>query len=307
MRGRDLLAGVLVLLGCLSVLVVVPAVWVSQQLRTDGYLQIAGPLIKDPAVQTAVAHQLSTDVTRQVDVPRLANGHLDDLAKLGVPEALLRQIRKAANPAQAALAALVEKGVRDTMSSPAAGEVWTSGLQNARQAIVQESGEEPKPVTVDLAPLVDDVKHRLVTNGFTVAARVQPPSTEIVILNASAVGEARRWYDTAGMLGLVLPILAVASFGLALVLSPRRRTFVSITFGTAVAMGVVLLGIAAARDPLLARLAADQAAIGAVVYDAFARSLRYVVWWVLGIALGLAFIGLAIPRRKPASTARGYR
>ena len=94
--------------------------------------------------------------------------------------------------------------------------------------------------------------------------------------------------------------------------------------GVLVALGVLLLVMAAARDPLLAGRAADQAGIVAVVYDAFARSFRYVVWWVLGIALGLAGIrvtyvpearvfgempvtGSAAARTQDAAGGDGYR
>ena len=299
MRVRGVLAGVLVLVGRLASLGAVPALWAEQELRTEKYVETVGPLIDEPEIQGAIATRVAADVTRQVDIPRLVDTSLDGLLGLGVPAPLLRQVRRVLDPADAAMSALIEKDVRETLAGPVAARVWTSALRDTRAAVVKGSSGEEGAVVIDLAPLVEEVKRRLVADGLTIAAEVRPASTTFVVVQPATLAQARRWYDTLGTLVVVFPVAAGASFVLALVVAPRRGTLMGIAFGTAVAMAAVVVALALARDAYLTQLGTDQRAVRAAVFDAFAGSLREWVWWVFGVALGIGFVVLALSATRP--------
>jgi hypothetical protein len=297
MRVRDMLAGVLVLVGSLAVLAAVPVIWAGQELRTEKYAETAGPLIKDPEIQATIARRVTSDIRRQVDLPRIADGTVDALAELGLPRSLVRRhLGSVLDPTEAALAALIEKDVRETLDSPVATQVWRTGLRDARDAIATGSSRE-EPVTVELTPLVEEAKRRLVADGFDAVRDVRSPSLRFVVVEAAPLAEAGRWYDVLAILGVILPVVAIGSFLVALAAAPNRGTLLAIVIGTAAAMVVVVLGLAMAREPALVSLTPEQRAIGGAAYDAFAASLRVLVWWVFGIALGLAFLFRSLPQR----------
>src|SRR5262245_56839386 len=58
-RWRRILVGFLVVLGCLLVPLSVLGVWIHNTLlNTDQWVSTVGPLVDEPAVQTAVANRL---------------------------------------------------------------------------------------------------------------------------------------------------------------------------------------------------------------------------------------------------------
>jgi hypothetical protein len=298
MSVREPLAGLLVLLGSLAVLAAVPVIWAGQELRTEKYAETAGPLIDDPEIQAAIAGRVTADIRRQVDLPQIVDGTVDALAELGIPRSLVRRhLGSVLDPTEAALAALIEKDVRETLDSPVAAQLWRSTLREARDAIATGSTSE-ESVNVDLAPLVDEARKRLVADGFDAAKDVRSPELRFVVVESAPLTEAQRWYDVLGILGVILPVLAIGSFLVALAASPRRPTLLGILVGTVAAMAVLLLGLAMSREPVLASLGSGPQVLGAAAYDAFAGSLRTLVWWVFGIALGLAFVVRALPNPR---------
>jgi hypothetical protein len=303
MNGRGFAAGVLVLIGCLASVVAVPAQWADRQLRSESYADSAGPLIKDAEVQVVVAARVTAEVRRAVDLPGVSQQGLDTLAELGVPSELLDQVRGAVKPVEAALAALVEKEVRGTLASPVADRVWASALRDTRDAIV--SGTAPGNVVVDLRPLIEEVKRRLVADGLEVAAQVRPPSTRVVVMPDTTVTTAREWYGGIRTLAVAMPIVAVVSLLLALAVAVRRVPVVlAFAVGTAAGMGAIALVLAQARQPYLESLPAEERTVVGAVYDAFADSLRRDVWWVFGVAIGLTLVLLAVLAARGRSAGR---
>ncbi len=299
MKVRGLVAGVLVLVGCLAALPAVPALWAERQVRSEAYVETVGPLIRDPALQADVAERVTAEITRQLDPAEVTDVSLGALSELGVPASVLRQVRRALDPAQAAVAALVEKEVRAALAGPAAERVWTSALRDTRAAVVRGAADQVDPVTVDFAPVVEDVKRRLVADGLGVAAEIRPRSTTVEVVSVSMIGTARGWYDTLGTLVVVLPVTVAAAFVLALLIAPRRRTLLGIAFGTAAAMAVLVLGLTLARGPALDALGPGERTVGTAAYDALAGSLRTDAWWVFGIAAGLGLVVLLISAARP--------
>ena len=181
---------------------------------------------------------------------------------------------------------------------------WASALRDTRDAIV--SGTAPGNVVVDLRPLIEEVKRRLVADGLQVAAQVRPPSTRVVVVPDTTVSTAREWYGAIRTFAVGMPIVAGVALLLALAVATRRTpVLLGFAAGSAAAMGALAYALAQARQPYLEQLRADERTVVAAVYDAFAGSLRHEVWWVFGIALGLTLVLLTVlaARRRSADAA----
>jgi hypothetical protein len=57
----------MLLIGCLSAVLSVPARWVRNQIAdTDSYLRTVAPLASDPAIRTALTRRVTTLMSSQV-------------------------------------------------------------------------------------------------------------------------------------------------------------------------------------------------------------------------------------------------
>ena len=108
-RWRTVVAALLLVLACLLAPLSLVAVWTRNQLTdTDRYVATVTPLARDPAIQDAIADQITAQVFTYLDVRGLTTQALDALAERGLPPALAGQLQ--------ALAAPIADGVR---ASPA--------------------------------------------------------------------------------------------------------------------------------------------------------------------------------------------
>ena len=73
-RWRTIVAVVLIVIGCVLAPLAGVAVWARNQVtNTDRYVRTVAPLATDPAIQTAVADQLTAQVFTYLDVQGLTN------------------------------------------------------------------------------------------------------------------------------------------------------------------------------------------------------------------------------------------
>ena len=73
-RWRTILAVVLIVVGCVLAPLAGVAGWARNQVtNTDRYVRTVAPLATDPAIQTAVADQLTAQVFTYLDVQGLTN------------------------------------------------------------------------------------------------------------------------------------------------------------------------------------------------------------------------------------------
>src|SRR5512139_3518653 len=74
-------SAVLITLACVLAPLSVASVWASTELSdTDAYVETVAPLADDPAVQTAIANEITTVVFDNIDVRGLTTDALDTLA-----------------------------------------------------------------------------------------------------------------------------------------------------------------------------------------------------------------------------------
>jgi hypothetical protein len=156
---------------------------------------------------------------------------------------------------------------------------------------------EDGTITVDLAPLVDAVKTRLVESGVDVFGNIPTGTinTTIVLVDSPDLAEIQGLVDVLFSLSVVFPIVAVVGLGVYLWLTPNRRSGV-IRAGLAVAtsMALFLVLLAAVRWRYLDGLTSDvNRDAAAAFFDIIGRYFRAAVRLIALIGLlvaGLAFV-----------------
>jgi len=283
---------VLMALGFVLVPASLVALWTHNQLmNTDRYVQMVTPLASDPAVQTAIADDISTQVWSKVDVEPLLVQYLPPKLDFAAP-ALASQIEGQVN-------GLILKAVQ----SPEFATVWAQANGTAHEALVKLlNGDTSSNVSVvddqlvvDLGPYISQIKQKLVDAGLSVASNIPDvsPSVTIPIANIAALQKARQTVHLLNVLTYVLPLLVLLCFGLAIWLARDRRRTVIWT-GLLVALGAVLIGLGLGFGRVAYLGAATSTAFpenaAASVYDTvvgFIRSGNRMVF-ALGIVIALA-------------------
>lgn len=312
---RSAAAVVLIVLAALLAPLAVLAVWANAEVTdTDRYVATMAPLADDPAVQAAVTDRVTAAVVDRLPpsgslIPGL--GTEDG----GLLDGLLGQLGPAL---EEGVTQLVHDGVQGFVRSDAFAAVWTqvnrdahAGLDEAldgrRGGPIEITGDT---VTLDLAPVVDLVKARLVADGLDVAASIPAVDATYTLVTSDRVGEAR---DAVRMLALAdvwLPLLTVAcAAGGVLAALRRRRALVAAALAVTATTALLGLGIGVLRPVYLDRLAAgtDRDA-AAAVYDAVVRHLRETVAavLVLGVLVALG-AWLGGPYRGAGTLRGGWR
>ncbi|WP_328318630.1 hypothetical protein [Streptomyces sp. NBC_00388] len=306
-RLRSFLAVLLIVAAGILTPVAAVAVWTRDEVgSTDRYVALMRPLASDPAVQSAVTDRATDAIMKYVSV-----------------DALLKPVSPAERArielALGALDGTITSGLRELVHSAVAGfvdssdftAVWTQLNRTAHEAAEEAlTSDRGKALTIDLAPVTDAAKRRLVDRGLTVAAKIPTVHTRLTVLDSAAVGRARTAFRLLRIGGLWLPPVTVLLAVAGVLLAVRRRRAL-VTAGLAVAAGALLLGLALAvfRSLYLDRLpdGIPQPAAAAVIdaLTAFLRtSVRLIA--VLGAVVALA-AWLGGGGRIPARVRAGWR
>ncbi|WP_407551578.1 hypothetical protein QOM21_18755 [Streptomyces sp. Pv4-95] len=287
--GRALGGGVLLLIATLMVPLSLAAVWARTELTdTDRYVSAVAPLAANAAVQDAIVD----DVTDGV----MAHIRLDGLLK-AIPRAERPALRQRFTRG---IREFVDKQVRQVVTGRAFPTVWSGVHRNAHQALdgtLTASGNAP--VTLDLTPIIERVKHQVAANGLgiDVARRVPRMGTEIVLLHSPDVPRARTAYQAVRVAALLMPPAAALCLLAGLLLARRRRRALICTgLGCAAATALLAAALALVRARAVDALPAVVSRPAAEAFaDALTGSLRTAVWLLLGAALLTAALAAAGP------------
>jgi hypothetical protein len=286
----------LILLAALLSLPAVVAVWANSIVRdTDRYVATVGPLASDPAVQKAVTNRVTTAVLARIDVDALVKDLERAASEKGAPPRVAKLLGDLDGPITSGLKSLVGDTVQRVVSSKAFDTVWVDANRrahsaldkaltgNATGAVSAKNGQ----VTIDVAPIVAQVKDRLVSAGFKPAARIPAVHTDFVVFESKDIGKVKTYLRVLDIIGGWLPVIAVliAAVGVYLAVN-RRRALIGAALGVFAAMLVLGIALALARAIYLDHLpvgASEDAA--AVVFDSLVRFLRAGVRAVGALAL----------------------
>ncbi|WP_225823688.1 hypothetical protein [Streptomyces naphthomycinicus] len=292
---RSFLAVVLIVVGCVLAPLSVVAAWAADQLDdTDRYVETVAPLASDPDVQNAVANRATDALMAHVDLPAL----LADAAPEDRPRLRKALGGRLGDSLEGAVRSFVHDKAREIAASDVFKTVWTDAnrrihssldkaLTGAGGGAVQLTNDA---VTLDLAPLVDRVKQRLVDAGLSVAARIPTVHTDFTLVRSDQIGGIKTYVRLLQLAGNWLPVLAVLLVAAGVLLAVRRRrALVAGALGVAVATGLLGIALHVFRAIYLDRLPADVSpgAAGAV-YDALTHFLRTTVRMVVALGVVVA-------------------
>ncbi|MGW6392515.1 hypothetical protein ACWFR1_18850 [Streptomyces sp. NPDC055103] len=310
-RLRSFCAALLIVIGCVLAPLGIVASWTSDIVGdTDRYVQTVTPLASDPAVQEAVATRVTGAVMEHIDLNSLLEGVAPDQRPL-----LEKALGKLGDSLEGAVSSFVHDRAQDVVASPAFETIWTDAnraIHTSLDRALTGSDEgavkiDTDKVTIDLAPVIDRVKERLVDSGLTVAGKIPEVHTDFTVLQADDIGKVKTGFSLLQLMGVWLPVISVLLVaGGILLAARRRRALVAGALGIAVAALVLGIALTVFRTVYLNALPSgvSPAAAGAV-YDTLVRYLRTSVrvFVTLGVLIALA-AWISGPSR-PATLARG--
>jgi hypothetical protein len=299
-RWRTIVAVLLIVVGCVLAPLAGVAVWARNQVtNTDHYVRTVAPLAADPAIQAAMADQITTQIFTYLDVQGLTDQTVDALAARGLRPQVADQLRGFAGPLASGIQSFVGTEVDKIVQSQAFADAWTQANRLAHQALVKAlTGQGSEAVTVEgdtvtlnLAPFIETVKQRLVASGFSLAARIPQVNASFVLFDVKNLTQARSAFDLLNTLGIWLPIIAIVLLGIGVsVAKDHRRALVGAAVGVAVAMVGLGLSLAVFRtiylDAVPAQVLPHDAA--AVLHDTIVAYLRLGLRTILVLALVIA-------------------
>ncbi|MCX4796421.1 hypothetical protein OG497_20555 [Streptomyces sp. NBC_01242] len=267
-------AVVLVLLAVLVPLSALSA-WVDLEIdNTDRYVAAVAPLAADPHVQSTVGDLITDATMQQID----------------------------AGPLQSTVRDFLHQAVMSFTTTDAFRAAWNTANHTAHEAVTAAlNGNTGQAVTIDLAPVTQQVKRNLEGNGVPFADRIPVQHTDITLISADRADQLRetfRWLRAAS----IWPAVGTVVFAALTVLvawarggpgrgrSGRAALSAAAVAGAGFALGALVLRavIAVARDRVLAEVPDSETGAAAAVYDALTGSLRTTAWIVFGTGLAVA-------------------
>jgi hypothetical protein len=293
-RLRSLAAALLIVLGCVLAPLSLVAAWSTDLVGdTDRYVDTVAPLASDPEVQNAAADLVTHAVMGRLDLPALLQGVAPEQRPL-VDKAL----GGLGGSLESAVASFVHDKARAVVASGVFDRIWTEANRRIHGAVDEAltgGGDgtvtlDDDTVTVDLGPVVEQVKQRLVDSGMTVAGSIPQIHIRLTVVESEDIGQARTYFRLLRLAGFWLPVLAVLLVAAGVLLSARRRTTL-IVAALSLALATLVLGIALTvfRGVYLDSLPSgvSRPAAGAV-YDTLTRYLRAAVRTVVALGVVLA-------------------
>jgi hypothetical protein len=300
-RWRTVVAALLLVVGGVLAPLGVAAVWTRNQVtNTDRYLATVSPLAHDPAIQAAIADQITTQVFTYIDVKGLTTQAVQALtARGGLSPEVAAQLQAFATPIANGVQGFTRDQVGKVVASDAFADAWVQANRVAHAELVKAlTGEGGGAVTVandtvsvNLAAFIQTVKQRLVASGFTLAARIPEVQASFVLFQSKDITRARSGFHLLNTLGVWLPVIVLVLLALGVyVAKDHRRALVGAGVGVAAGMVLLALGLAVFRsvylDAVPASVLPHDAA--AVLYDTVVRFLRLGLRTVLVLGLVVA-------------------
>jgi hypothetical protein len=261
---RTFLSAALIVLVTLLVPASAVAYWTDRELASaDRYTAAMSPLAEDPAVQGVVVTQVTRALSGQID----------------------------AGPFQGGVDALLGEALRSFAGTPAYRTAWDAANRAAHAAFLQAlTTGHGDAVTIDLAPVIAQVKEDLVADGVPFADRIPDTHLSVTVMEYDNLGALRKVFRMLQVAGIWLPLLTLVLAVTAIAVAVRRRRAVIATgLGLAVGAGLLWLAVVICRGLTLDDLPADvDRAAAAAVYDALTAFLRTTAWVVLAVGLAAA-------------------
>ncbi|MFG3340831.1 hypothetical protein [Glycomyces sp. NPDC048151] len=306
-------AGAVTLLVLAAVVLVLASVTVfarNEVLNTDRFVETMQPLYTDEEVRAAVEYRVGAAIDEAVDTKALVAEALDTLETRGAPDALSRL----SGPLASGIDSFIDKQVHTVVYSDQFTELWrdaTRGAHTALVALLEGTGTtlqiQGEDLVLDLAPVLERVKERLVDGGFGLAERIPAMSVSFTIAKSEAFPKLQTAATLLDAAAWILPIAGLALLAAGIAIAPNRRRGLLIG-ALCLAGGMLLLSAAlvVGRGAYLAGLgdAVHSTAAAGNVYDTVTRFLKSGAQTITVLAL---IVALACWILGPGTAARAVR
>ncbi|MEW5543026.1 hypothetical protein AB1339_36010 [Streptomyces cyaneofuscatus] len=236
--------------------------WVDLEIDdTDRYVAAVSPLSSDPAVQSTVTDLITDEAMEQIDL----------------------------GPLQDTVRDFLHETVRSFTTTEAFANAWDTANRTAHEAVTAAlDGDSGEAVTIDLAPVIQQVKQDLVSQGVPFADQIPVQRTEITVIGADRADTLRdtfHWLRYCSIWPAIATlVLLVLVVGIATVRGGLRAALTTTAaVGAGFVLGAIVLRIlmAVGRSRALDEVPANDRDAAAAVIDALTASLRTTVWVVL--------------------------
>ncbi|MFG1809067.1 hypothetical protein [Streptomyces sp. NPDC049040] len=291
---RAALSALLITLAAVLVPLSAVAVWVADEMAdTDRYVATVAPLARHPDVRDAVTDRVTDAAMAKIDLDSL----LSNVTPRDRPE-LEKALGALRGPITGGIRDFVRQTVAAFVASDAFATLWeqlnrqahaafTGALTGDSDTAVRVEGDT---VVLNLAPVVAQVKQRLLDRGLSVASLIPEVRTDFVLLQSKDVRQVRTGFRLLQIAGNWLPVVTVVlAAGGVLLAARRRRALVAAALGVAAGAAALGIGLAIFRVVYLNHLpaAVDEAAAGAV-YDQIVRFLVVTVRMLIALGIVVA-------------------
>ncbi len=321
--GWTLLATVLIVIGAILAPVAVVASWAKVELTdTDSFVATYAPLAKNAAVQAYITNQVVDVINQQVDVKQLTSEVIDGITSLGTGPAATKALEALKGPAAQGLQSLIHTAVGNFVSSNAFADVWTRALRLSHQQLVATMQNNPKAaitvgsdgsIGIQLAPIIEQVKATLVSQGITFASQIPTIDRTITVAQSDAIPTIQLAYNVALVAGAWLPWVALA-FLAAGVLVARRRAVALIWAAIALALSMIVVaaGFAIGRIVFISSASPSllPSGVARTLFDTVVSAMEETTVAVLVLAIVVALVGwfagpFEVPRKLRGFYASG--
>lgn len=247
--GRRWAVGLLIVLGCIVLAGANVSVWLRDVvLDADAWVAAVGPLSQNEVIVNTVSVYVVGELFDALDVEQV------------VREALPDPLNLVSGPLVGVLEDLVRDTVASVIESDQFNAVWVAVNRTAHEVVigVLRGGTDylyikDGQLTLDFSDIFDSIQSTLDLESLGLFA--DQDGGKFVIFNSYQVAMLQQVLAIIDTVGLWLPILALAAFVAAWLLSLwRRRTILWIGVGVAITMGLTLLLFSLVQPMVLASI-----------------------------------------------------
>jgi hypothetical protein len=309
---------VLVVIASILAPVAVVSTWAQRELtNTDYFVSTFAPLAKKASVQDLVVTQTVSAIEVNVDIDGITSDVFNGLEGLGLGPRASTALNSLQAPLVAGIRSLITSTVTKFVQSDSFSEIWRQALTTTHQQLLATlNGDKKAAVTIgpngqiglQLGPVIDAVKDRLVHQGFGFAKSIPTIERTIVIANSSAVALYIGLYNLVVAVGIWLPwvVLVLLAAG---VLVARRRGIALIWPSVALGTSMVLVSIGISVGKTVFQLSVSDvipADAAGTIYSGILGFVQSIVVAIAVLAITVLVIAVVGGPFRWARALRGY-
>jgi hypothetical protein len=286
---RRVLSAALIVISCVLLPLTVVTLWLRNEiLSTEDYVRTVAPLARNEAIVNALATRVTDELFARVDV--------EELAKDNLPS----RITFLAGPLSDALESFTQQATLRFFQSDEFQTLWDDVNRVAHNQVVKALTGEGNVVTtadgrvtLDLTPIVEQLRTRLDDRGITIfdSLPIGTLALRYTLFDSEDLHYAQTGVRLLNTLRWVLPVLIVGCAAAGIYLAANRRRAL-LRFGLGVMVGALVLGfgLALGRGIYLNALPDDASqAANSAAFEIVVRFLRNTnrIVFVLGLLLAI--------------------